>query len=419
MKEKHVLILGAGVAGLHCARRLAKKASQNLRITLVDKSDMHVLKADLYEVATAFNPVISEACMVKLKGTVATPILSLLDPDCVRFVQDKVLRIEPEENRVRLERAGELIYDYLVVALGSESNFFDIPGAKQYSFPFKTLQHALQINCHLDHLFYEVWKKKKKKALHITIGGGGATGVEMASELYFSLKKLCRKYKVPRFQVHVDLIQSGHNLGGLNEKGTRKILERLEGMGVCIYRGYRITKVSQNTILLLDAWHKKSVLPTSMLIWTAGVHVHALIQQSLGDKKKEGAIPVHASLQSHSYKNVFAAGDNAFLENPQEPGKRIPMLAHPAWEEGNMVADNILRSLNREKLRTYHPSMAWMILPLGGKYALLKAGLFWMSGFWPWFLRRLVILRYHFSTMSFHRAYKKWTSGGKIFEQND
>lgn len=419
MKEKHVLVLGAGVAGLHCAQRLMKKASQNLRITLVDKSDMHVLKADLYEVATAFNPVITEACMVKLKRTVATPILSLVDPDRVCCIQDKVLTIEPKKNRVRLEKAGELTYDYLVVALGSESNFFNIPGAKQYSFPLKTLQDALRINCRLDHLFYELWKNKKKKALHITIGGGGATGVEMASELHFSLKKLCRKYKVPRFQVHVDLIQSGHDLGGLNEKGSRKILERLEGMGVCIYIGYRITKVSSREIFLLDAKHQTTALPTSMLIWTAGVRVHPLIQQSLGDKKKDGSIPVHANLQTLRYKNVFAAGDDAFLENPWKPGERVPMLAHSAWKEGNIVADNILRSLNREKLRMYHPGAVWIILPLGGKFALLKTGLFWISGFWPWFLRRFVIFRYHLSTMSFHRAVKKWTSGGKIFEQND
>src|SRR3990167_795318 len=105
---KHVLILGAGVAGLHCAQKLAKEAPKNLRITLVDSSDVHVLRADLYEVATAFNKEITEECMIRLKSTVATPILSLIDSDRVQFVQDEVISIDPKKKIVTLKKAKKL-----------------------------------------------------------------------------------------------------------------------------------------------------------------------------------------------------------------------------------------------------------------------------------------------------------------------
>ncbi len=416
---KHVVILGAGVAGLHCAQRLAKKAPAGLRITLVDQSDVHVLRADLYEVATAFNKEITEECMVQLKSTVATPIMSLIDPDRVQFLQDSVVKIEPKKKTILLKKSKALKYDFLVVAMGSITNFFKVPGIEKHAYPLKSVHEALAINCALDHLFYEQWKKKKQRPLYITIGGGGATGVEMASELHASLKKLCKKYKFPRSKVHVQLIQSGQDLGGLDDKGTERILERLERMGVCVYRGYRITKVTAENVVMLDSKKKQKSLASSMLIWTAGVKIHPVIEQSLGDAKKGGAIAVTPALESQAWPHIFAAGDNAFFEDPDRVGSRVPMLAHLAWEEGNAVAENIIRSLKKESLKSYRPGDAWIILPLGGKFALFKVGPFLISGFGAWFLRRLVILRYHLSTMSFRRAFSKWRKGGQIFERND
>ncbi len=415
---KNVVILGAGVAGLHCAQSLARKAPANLRITLVDQSDVHVLRADLYEVATAFNKEITEECMVQLKSTVATPIRTLIDPMRVLFVQDSVTKIDPKKKRVSLKKGKALNYDFLVVALGSITNFFGIKGIEENSYPLKSVHEALAINCQLDHLFYSQWKKKKSSQITITIGGGGATGVEMASELHSSLKKLCNKYKFSRSKVHVQLIQSGQDLGGQDDKGTELILKRLEWMGVCVYRGYRITKVTAEKVFMLDSKKRAKTLPSSMLLWTAGVKIHPVVE-AIGEAKKGGAIEVEPTLESKQFKQVFAAGDNAFLEDPKKPGSRLPMLAHLAQEEGILVAENIVNRLTHRPLRSFQAGEPWMILPLGGKHALFKVGPFLLSGFWAWFLRRLFILHYHHSTMNFRRAFKKWRQGGKIFEKND
>ncbi len=416
---KSVVILGAGVAGLHCAQSLAKMAPHELRITLVDSSDVHVLRADLYEVATAFNKEITEECMIRLKSTVATPILSLIDPDRVQFVQDEVLSIDAKKRTVNLKKSKKISYDYLVVAMGSLTNFFNIPGIEKNAFSFKSMSDGLAINCRLDKLFYNRWTgRSKAKALYLTIGGGGATGSELAGELSFAIKKLCKKYRFPPAKVHIHLVQSGQDLGGMDGKGTEAIFKRLTSLGVCVYRGYRIKKVTQDKVLMLDAKKKLKTLKNDMLIWTAGVMVHPVVQAALGDVKKGGAVFVNPTLEAKNHPGVFAAGDNTFLDNGS--GERVPMLAHPAWKEGEHIAANLMNVLNRRPMTDYKPaSKEWVILPLGGKYALFRFGPFFLTGFWAWFLRRLVILRYHFSTMSFGRALKKWRMGGKIFEEND
>lgn len=417
---KQVLILGAGVAGLHCAQKLAKEAPSELRITLVDSSDVHVLRADLYEVATAFNKEITDECMVRLKSTVATPILSLVDPDRVQFVRDEVICIDPKKKTVLLKKGKQLKFDFLVVTMGSITNFFKVPGIEKNAFPFKSVTDALAINCHLDQLFHSVWKSKKNRSIYLTIGGGGATGCELAGELSFAIKKLCKKYRFPSAKVHIDLVQSGQDLGGMEAKGSEKIFKRLSALGVCIYRGYRITKLTQKKVLLLDSNKKLKTLHSDMLIWTAGVSIHSTIQSSLGDSKKGEAIVVKPTLEAQNYPGIFAAGDNAYLENPHRAGERVAMLARPAWKEGNLIAENLIRLIDSRDMRIFKPfAREWVILPLGGKYALFQCGPFFMGGFLPWLLRRFVILRYHLSTMSLSRAFKKWQVAGELFEQND
>lgn len=419
MKQKHILILGAGVAGLATAQELARKAPENLRITLVDQSDVHVLKADLYEVATAFNPEITEECLVRLKSTVATPILSLVDPERVGFVQDSVKSIDPKKKIVHLEKSGKLSYDTLVVALGSSTNFFKVPGIERSALPLKTVQDALKINCRLDHLFFELYKNKKNKSVHITIGGGGATGVEMASELNRSLTKLCKKYHYPRSKVHVQLIQSGKDLGSLNEKGTQLVADRLVKLGVCLYMGYRVQKVTPDKVVVSDPKGKLKTLASDLLIWTAGVQVNRVVSESLGEQKLGGAVPVHATLQSKKYPNIFAAGDNAYLGDSRHPGVRLPMLAFIAKSEGLLVAKNILRACESKTLSPFREPGEWMLLPLGGKFGLMRFGPIFITGFFAWFFRRLVILRYHLSVLPFFRALRKWEAGEKIFKGND
>lgn len=415
-----IVVLGGGVAGIRVVQDLAKKIG-GYEIILIDKSRVHVFHGDLYEVATAFNKKITEKCLTELKETVATPIMKLIDSDWVRFICDEILEICHNQSLVRLKSAGNLHYDYLVVALGSETNYFGIPGLKENSFAMKTVEDAVRINCHLDELFYGLWKRPQgafspMRDVHITIGGGGATGVETACEMVGAVSRLCRKYKYPSDKVFVHLIEGTDTLIALPGKGTKIVLKRLKKLGVKVHLQRFIAKVTKSEITLKSPDSKLQTIKSDILIWTGGVMVNPIVADCLGSESCRGAIKVNHFLQSEKYRNVFAAGDNACVVADGEP---LPMLAQVAYQEGALIAENLWRLICDKEMVAFKCKKLKMLVPLGGKYALFKTDGKIFVGFWCWILKRLVYFKYALSIMSFWRALLKLKRSNKVFVEND
>lgn len=145
--------------------------------------------------------------------------------------------------------------------------------------------------------------------------------------------------------------------------------------------------------------------------------VNPIVQKSIGTKEKNGAIEVNEYLQSKRHPNIFAAGDNAYFEN--EEGKRVPLLAQIAIDEGTIVSKNIIHSIQQESLTQYKPKQGKYIIPLGGKCAICELGNIRLHGFWCWVLRRLISLKYALQILPFWKAVKKWEHGTEIFIRND
>ena len=223
--------------------------------------------------------------------------------------------------------------------------------------------------------------------------------MEIACELHASLTKLCRKYHYPRSKVHVQLIQNGKELGGLDLNGSVLIKERLQKLGVCLYCDYHITKVTPEKVEILDAQKVRKTLPSELLIWTAGVRVNPLLE-NLADSKSQGAIRVNSSLQSVGHDRIFAAGDNAYLSNPRHSGSRFPMLASVAKLQGALVAENIIRIIKSRPLLSFKPGFEWLLLlSVENLVSSKRAPSFY--GIFAWLIRRFVILRYHLSILPF------------------
>ncbi len=419
-KPQEIIILGAGIAGLRVAQKLQRKVSQKeARITLIDKSNLHVFKADLYEVATAFNEHISAKCLTGLQETVATPIKNLVDKSKVNFICSEVVDINPEEKKIMLKNGTELRYDYLVVALGSTTNYFNIPGLKEHSLKLKTTRDALKINCHLDQYFRELWEKKESKEIYVNVGGGGATGVEVAAELIGAVKRLSKKYQYDEKKIHIQLIEGSSTLVGLNEKGVKIVKERLESLGVKVLMGSLITEVQVNSITLKLPDQSSNQINSNILIWTGGVKINPVVQQFLGDPEKRGALEVNNHLQSTKYPEIFAAGDNAWIEDPKNPGRPLPWLGQLAFEQGHFLAKNLTRLVKGKPLRAYNPATALLVLPIGGRFGIFKIKETIFKGAWCWYLRRLVSLKYALAILPFFKALKKWHHGNNIFVDND
>lgn len=403
-------MLGAGIAGIRIVQDLADRIStRKWQIILVDLENAHVYRADLYEVATAFNSRITEKCLVELKKTVATPIADLIDRKTVKFMQDEVVGIDSSGKKVRLKKNGIVKYDFLAVALGSETNYFEIPGLKKYGLPLKTVENAIKINYRLNRFFVDLRKNGARKNVNIYVGGGGATGVEVAGELIGFVKKICGKYDYPIDKVKVVLVEAARFLAGMNEKGTKIILKRLAKLGVKVLLKCPIKKVEKKFL---------NKMPMDILIWTGGVAVKKIVRETLGDKTRGGAIAVNSFLQKVDDPCVFAAGDNAWFE--MKNGGRLEMLAQAAYQEGALIAKNILRMIDGEEMIEFKPTRMHYVVPVGGKFGV------WMvddgrvfSGWWVWLVKRLIYLKYAMSIMPFRKAVKKWLHSRKVFAGND
>jgi NADH dehydrogenase len=405
IKAKKIVILGAGFAGLATAKKLAKLVDDE--IILIDRSPVHLYTPDLYEIAGSIHKKMTEECLVNLKESVASEIYSIIPKDKVEFIKAEVININPEKQIITYAK-GKVTYDYLVLALGSVTNYYDIPGLEQFSYPVKTIQDAIVINCHLDIYFKELWKAKTKKNIIINIGGGGATGVEFGGEMLNYISSLCKKYHYPRNRVTLQLIQGSNELIGLGKEVSDIAKKRLESKGVKIIFNKYIKRVTPNKIFVQGKDEiQQTALDSDILIWTGGVKVNPVVGE---------AIEVDEYLRSKEHKNIFAAGDNAaFVEN----GKRVPMLAQVAWEEGACIADNIFATMHKKTLRPYFSKDYLAIIPLAGKFGIVKWRGRVFSGRWCWALRRLTDLCYALQILPFWKALKKWQHGNQVFVEND
>lgn len=405
LKSKKIVILGAGFAGIRTAKVLSKLVDEE--IILIDKSPVHLYTPDLYEIASSVHAKMSEECLINLKECVATDIYSIIPKDKVEFIKAEVININPEKQIVTFNK-GKVTYDYLVLALGSVTNYYDIPGLEQFSYPVKSIQDAIVINCHLEIYFKELWRAKSKKKVVINIGGGGATGVEFGGEMLKYISRLCKKYQYPRSHVTLQLIQGSNELIGLGKEVSDIAKKRLESKGMKIIFNKYIKRVTPNKIFVQGKDEtKQTALDSDILIWTGGVKVNPVVGE---------VIEVDEYLRSKEYKNIFAAGDNASFE---ENGKKVPMLAQVAWEEGAVIADNINASIHKKTLRPYFSKDYLAIIPLAGRFGIVKWRGRVFSGKWCWVFRRLTDLWYALQILPFWKALKKWQHGNQVFMEND
>lgn len=420
--KKNIIILGAGFAGWRVALELAKKKNQlpNHEIILVEKRDVHMYTPDLYEIATAYTKEISETCLTELSDSVAAKITTMIGNKPIKFVRDKVVDLIPSKKTIVLGGGQKLKYDKLAIALGSVSNYYDIPGMERFSYPLKTVKHALAIHCDLDHCFQHLWKKGTKKEVHLVVGGGGATGVEFAGELSGCIENLCKKYKYPRSKVKITLVQAIGELIGVSPAFSRKIEGRLRRHGVEVLLNTGIVSAALGSVTIKPAGWRPRKIPSDMLVWAGGVKPHPFMSRHKLKCAKNGAIEVDETLAALAYPDMFAAGDNAAFVDPAS-GKHAPWLAQVAFAQGAVVAQNILADLSGKPRKKYRLKVKGVIIPVAGRYAVFKSatGKRVYAGFIFWVVRRAIDLLYAMKVMPLGYALKKWWHATGIFIKND
>lgn len=355
---KKVIVLGAGYAGVETALSLyKKKKKEDIEISIIDRNTYHTLLTELHEVAG--NRIEEEGVIVPLRD-----IFKYTD---VKIIKDEIKNIDFTGNKL-ISEEREYNYDYLVIAAGSEPNFYGIPGMKDYCFTLWSYNDALRIREHIKNTFakasQEKDSKKRRKLLTFAIGGGGFTGIELAGELAHWTKSLCREYGVAKDEVKLIVIEALPTiLSNLKPEGIKKATDYLEkNLHVDVMTNCAITKVGPDTVELKDG----KVIETNTIIWTAGVRASCITDEIDVTKARACRIEVNEYTQTQ-YANVYAAGDiSAFVTE----GHTLPALVEAALQTGKAAAKNILADIKGKEKEKLKPELHGVMVSIGAFFAV-------------------------------------------------
>jgi NADH dehydrogenase len=331
-KLPKVVILGAGFGGLWSARLLARSQAE---IVVVDRNNFHTFLPLLYQVAAAeLEP-----------EEIVYPLRSILRRYTnVQFIMNHATRIDMDA-RVVETTEHTFPYDFLIMAMGSASHFFGIPGAEQYAFQLKTLEQAIKLRNHILYRFEralcEPQAETRRRMLTFAIVGGGPTGVEFAGALAELIRgPLVKDFRSLDFnEVKIILLEAtDHLLIGFPERLQHYAVSRLRRMGIEVQLGAVVSEIGPESLRLKDG----TVIPLETVVWTAGVR--GLPFEHTGELPfaRNGRIKVLPTLQIPEHPEVYVVGDLAYIEEASQP---LPMVAPVAIQEGEMAARNISRQL--------------------------------------------------------------------------
>lgn len=424
-KMWRAVIVGGGFAGVRACLDLLRKEN-NIHISLIDKNSYHSYHPDYYEIASAVIRELSEACncedLLKLKQTAAISFETIFKKyKNIVILKDEVKNIDFKNSLIATNKNQKVFYDFLLLAAGSETNFYGNKALKETALEFKTIEDALNIRCKVSEI---VLNKAKKDKIKIIIIGGGFSGSELAGELACFTKHLFKKHNRPAGSAGIKIIEKG---GALLQEASvwarNKSLKRLKKLGIEIILNSPIDKVEQSGKIYFNSSDKKKENNNNfedfdMLVWTAGVAGSSLSNIFPAETiSKKSSLNVSDYLEIPLFPNILVAGDIANTLNNNSP---IPMTAQKAIEEGKYAAYVISKKIRGvKKFKPYKPKLNKFIIPLGGKYAVADLGFIRFSGFFAWTLKHIVTLSYFLSILPTFYAIRLWLKGIKIYIKND
>ncbi|MES3031281.1 MAG: NAD(P)/FAD-dependent oxidoreductase [Patescibacteria group bacterium] len=379
MKKTHVVIVGGGFGGVYTARHLEKMFdTEEIDITLINKTNYFLFTPLLHEVATgALTP-----------DSIVEPIREVFRRGPIHFVEDVVTEIDSEKKQV-MTATQSFPYDYLVLSMGAETNYFGTPGAQENSFTLKHLGDAITLRNHFVKTFEEAMETKNKDLLSIAIVGAGATGVELAAEAVEYFKDtMCAYYKnsgITHKDVKVTLVTATPDLIPIFPTEMRAIAEKeLVRKGVSIMKNAKVVKVDPHMI----SFDGGATLKAHTIVWVAGVKASTsdIKGTETGIKTTDKRrLEINDFLQSTTRPEIFSLGDVSGTS---------PMLAQVAVRQGKLVAKNIKALANGkpEELKKWHFDQKILLISLGQWYAAGHFGAITLKGAPMWWLWRTVYL---------------------------
>jgi NADH dehydrogenase len=371
-----IVILGAGFSGLTATHTLAERlAPGQAAITLVDRNNYHLFTPLLYQVA---------ACGVDPWDT-AQPVREIVRGDGIIFRQSTVQSVDLDARTVHLND-GTLPYDYLIVALGSTTNFFHESSAERHALPMKTIAQALAIQdrvigaCERAAILPD--SDERRALLTFVVIGGGATGTELTA----SLADLLYDVLPPQYPqidfaaVRLVMIESEDRpIANMAQKLSGAALDRLHTQGVETMLGTKASAVGTDYVQT----DKGETIKTATPIWATGVRANDVATNLQSAHGKGGTLTVDNDLRLPDHPEVYAVGDNAAYTRP-DTHDLAPMLAWVANQEGKAAAANIVAAIAGEMAQPFHLRPLGSAVSLGRNDGAAQFGPVAVDGFLGW-----------------------------------
>lgn len=415
-KKPVIVIIGGGFGGIELIKKLRNSPFD---IILIDKNNHHTFQPLLYQVASCGLSAVS----------ITAPFRRIFKGQKnFRFRMTEVIGIDPDQKKI-ISPIGDINYDYLVIATGSEANFFNNEELAKNSLSLKTVMDALNIRSLLLREFEmavtRIQSEDKKILLNFVIIGGGATGIEIAGALA-EFKKHIVASDYPELDpglMNIHLIEAADRiLPMMSEISSSKAYKYLTRMGIKVWLNTRVSNYDGLNVTLTDG----TVLRSSAFIWTAGVKgalIPGISEESVFNNNRYF---VNEYNQVKGYNNIFAIGDVAAMINPATP-KGHPLLAMPAMQQGKMLAGNLQRLLSLRQMKKFTYIDLGVLATIGRNKALAELPFGKFSGFFAWFLwmfihlirligfrnRVIILIEWMFSYFTYEYSFRIITQNGK------
>lgn len=387
----HVVIVGGGFCGLYLAKQLG---GQPVRVTLIDRRNIHLFQPLLYQVATGgLSP-----------GDIASPLRGVLsEHQNVKVLLGEVEDVDADEQTVTLDKGQTIKYDDIVFAIGAQSFYFGNEDWEEKAPGLKSVEDALEIRRRIL-LAFEAAERQQHQSgvddwLTFVIVGGGPTGVEMAGAIgelaHRTLRNNFRNFNPEQTRI---ILMEGMDqiLPSYPEKSTRKAEKYLDKLGVEIMTGCMMTDIQDDHLIYKTSDGASDRINTHTVMWAAGVQPHPmakLIAERTGaELTKKGQIIVDQYLRVPGHDHFFIGGDLAYVED--KDGKQVPGVAPSAMQMGRYIGDVIKA---REKHEVAHPFKyqdKGSLAVIGRFAAVARVGDMQFAGMPAWFLWAFVHIFY-------------------------
>ncbi|OCG42627.1 NAD(P)/FAD-dependent oxidoreductase [Gilliamella sp. Bif1-4] len=349
-----IIIIGGGAGGLELATNLGDKLGKSAQaeVTLIDKNNYHIWKPLLHEVATGILNEQADKIDYAEQG----------QQHHFQFIQGTFTNLNREEKHVIVENLNNesisVPYDTLVLAIGSTSNDFGTPGVKEHCIFLDDQNAAIRLRETLITKFanfcsiIDEHKATAKDKIRIAIVGGGATGVELASELPHMVETFgnCGRNKMCSDLLDVSIIEATDRiLPALPEKTALNISDTLKKRGIHVLTKTMITKAES------DSFYPKEgdIISADIMIWTAGVKAPDYLKDIAGlESSRSNQLVVKPTLQTTRDDNIFVIGDCAYAM--QDSGRASPATAQAAHQMAKICYENIINMLNNKPMKSFN-----------------------------------------------------------------